>query len=199
MKERNNFFDSHAETWDSGIRKRDLDNIETIMQYAKISSKDTILDVGTGTGILIPFFKKKGVIEITAIDFSKKMVEIFKTKFPEVKIHNTDYEKRYFDDESFSKIFIFNTFPHFNNYKNVFQLSYDYLVPGGALIIAHSMSREELNQIHRDAGKEVEKDILISDDEFRNLYSENGFVDINVISNNSFFASGIKSCKIKGV
>lgn len=192
MKELSSFFDFHAETWDLGIRQSDLDNIDMIMQYANISKDDKILDVGTGTGVLIPFFKKNGVTEITAVDFSKKMVEVFKSKHPDIKIYNINYEEQYFDDESFSKIFIFNTFPHFDNYKKIFELSYNYLKPNGSLVIAHSMSREELNQIHINAGKEVEKDVLISNDEFMKLYSLSGFVNINIISNRLFFASGIK-------
>lgn len=192
MKELTSFFDSHAETWDLSIRQSDLDNIDVIMQYSKISMEDKILDVGTGTGVLVPFFKKNGVTEITAVDFSKKMVEVFKSKHPDVKIYNINYEEQYFNDESFSKIFIFNTFPHFNNYKKIFELSYNYLKPNGALIVAHSMSREELNKIHINAGKEVEKDLLISDDEFMELYARSGFVNINVISDKLFFASGVK-------
>lgn len=192
MKKLSVFFDSHAETWDSHIRPKDISNIEQIIKYANLSNRDKILDVGTGTGVLIPFLKKSGVKHITAVDFSEGMTKVFKRKFNDVDVHNADYEQKYFDKNSFSKIIIFNTFPHFSNYEKVFQLSYEYLMSKGTLIIAHSMSRKELNQIHKDAGKEVEKDVLISDDEFTKLYSESGFLNVKIISNKLFFASGIK-------
>lgn len=192
MKELSNFFDKHSKNWDLGIEKYELENISTIMTYSQINKTDTILDVGTGTGILIPFFKKHKVTNISALDISPKMLQIFKTKFPEIKTYNIDYEKKFFDNNSFSKIFIFNTFPHLKNPKTVFKISYDYLKPNGHLIIAHSKTREQINQIHKNAGKAVEKDILISDDEFKQLYLESGFTDISVICSNLFFSIGTK-------
>ncbi len=192
MKKLSTFFDTHAETWDSHIRPKDIYNIEQIIKYAELSDKDKILDVGTGTGVLIPFFKKSGVKHITAVDFSEGMTKVFKRKFNDVDVHHADYEQQYFDEKLFSKIMIFNTFPHFSNYEKVFQLSYKYLIPNGALIIAHSMSREELNHIHKNAGKEVQNDVLIPDKEFIELYTKHGFSDIKILSKGLFYASGLK-------
>ena len=103
-----------------------------------------------------------------------------------------NYEERLFPAGMFSKIVIFNAFPHFENEKAVFENSYFYLKPGGRLYVAHSMNREQLDEHHSKAGMEVQDHVLIPDKEFRKLYAEAGFSDILVENKKYFFSVGAK-------
>jgi demethylmenaquinone methyltransferase/2-methoxy-6-polyprenyl-1,4-benzoquinol methylase len=142
--------------------------------------------------VLTPFLLKRGIKKLTATDISPEMSGFFKDKFPGVPLVTADYEKRSFPPGTFSRIIIFNAFPHFENEKEVFDNSFYYLKPGGKLFIAHSMDRAHLDEHHRKAGIEVRDHVLISDKEFRRLYSEAGFSGITVENKKYFFSSGTR-------
>ncbi|NMA65489.1 MAG: class I SAM-dependent methyltransferase, partial [Clostridiaceae bacterium] len=67
------FFNSMAQRWDIFCR-HDKEKIDFILNLLNIKYGSRILDVGTGTGILIPFLINKvgDQGEITAVDFSEK-------------------------------------------------------------------------------------------------------------------------------
>ena len=48
------FFNTCAENWDS-IRNTNPQTLERLMGLAKIPANATILDVGSGTGVLLPY------------------------------------------------------------------------------------------------------------------------------------------------
>lgn len=185
------FFDQEAAEWDSRIKTADYRAIEKIFERIPFDPSDTVFDVGAGTGIMIPFYQRRGLNRIFAIDSSERMVTILRTKFPDVTVFHRSYlspmEYRNFAD----KIVIFNTFPHFSDFEPVFAYSSRYLKPGGKLIIAHSMSREALKDCHRRKGRAVEGDILPPDDFFVDRMRAYGFWDVTVENPESgFFAAG---------
>jgi demethylmenaquinone methyltransferase/2-methoxy-6-polyprenyl-1,4-benzoquinol methylase len=186
------FFNHHADNWESKLQTRDHKHVQEIISRSKILPADHILDVGCGTGILTHYLLKSNVQNITAIDIAPKMIKIYKQRFPNIESITNSFEKHNFIENSFNIIFIFNAFPHFYNPETIFEKSYNLLKTGGKLIIAHSMTREELNQIHRDAGKEVENDILISDEKFRELYHNSKFQESIVENTYYFYSLGIK-------
>lgn len=186
------YFDRHAALWDGYQKAEDAPVIEKILERAGVSAADEVLDAACGTGVLVPFLAKRGVINLTATDISPKMAEIFKKKFPVIPFITGNYGDPLFPAGKFSKIIIFNAFPHFENEKAVFKNSFRYLRPGGKLFIAHSMNRERLDEHHRKAGMEVADHVLISDEEFRRLYAEAGFSDIAVENKKYFFSCGRK-------
>lgn len=185
------FFDNHSGCWDNCHSEQTFSAIEKIFSRIDFMIDDNILDVGAGTGILVPFFDKKGIKKTTAIDISSGMVEAYKKKFPGKEIICADYEEYLFSEVRFDKIIIFNTFPHFSDYAKVFKNSYNHLKDGGLLVIAHSKSRKELNCHHEKKGRS--KDILISDKELRNYYEKAGFFEIIVEDGDYFYSCGKKS------
>ncbi len=186
------FFDQRAEVWDSKQNDQTFATIKLILDRAEVQSTDTLLDVGCGTGVLIPFFQKKGVRQIFAVDFSREMVRLCKEKFPTCRVIEADYEKPLFKPETFSKIFVFNCFPHFRHPYDIFERSFSYLKTGGLFVIAHSMSREDINIHHKLAGQVVENDILMPDLRFQDYFKRAGFKDVIVENSHYFYASGAK-------
>ena len=51
------FFDSHAEEWDE-INHNDPSKLEYISDILDIEGNESILDVGTGTGVMIPYYQE---------------------------------------------------------------------------------------------------------------------------------------------
>ncbi|EGY80680.1 class I SAM-dependent methyltransferase [Peptoniphilus indolicus] len=157
------FFNSMAEKWDS-FCKHDNKKIIEILNLLEIKPSDKVLDVGTGTGILIPFLLErvgKGG-EVCAVDISEKMIEVAMKKyaasnltFKNEDILDCDLNTRYYD-----KVICYSMFPHFEDKKKAIEKLRKYLNENGKLIICHSQSREAINNLHKDSSIVVEKDIL---------------------------------------
>ncbi len=58
------------------------ERLEKIVANGNIAKGDTVLDVGSGTGILIPIIKKYKPGSIYACDLSRRMLEQLKKKLP---------------------------------------------------------------------------------------------------------------------
>lgn len=158
------FLNSIAEKWDSTINV-DEKRINKLLSQISIKNGDSVLDVGTGTGVLIPFYKeinKDG--EITGVDMSEGMINVAKRKFGE--LYNVKFEILDVENDSiekkFDKIVLYSMFPHLNNrVEAVKKLVNNNLKENGKLLIAHSDSREFLNNLHSNADERVSEDILI--------------------------------------
>jgi ubiquinone/menaquinone biosynthesis C-methylase UbiE len=184
------FFDERAAEWDSRQSEETRIKIDQIISRIPINKETRILDVACGTGILTERLLLAGFSSIAAIDISPKMMEIFSQKYPDIEAYTASFEACFFDGAKYDLVFLFNGFPHFSSPEKFFSHSCEILSPGGQLCIAHSMTREQLNEHHRKAGKVVEKDVLISDQEFHALYRAAGFSQIVVDSSDCFFSLG---------
>ena len=142
------FFNKIAKEWDSIIEVNE-EKINLLLSKLDIKSNERILDVGTGTGVIIPFIKalnKGGYIK--GVDISTGMLNIAKEKYKnleniEFEIKDVEEEEIY---EKYDKIILYSMFPHLENKtKTVKTLINKNLNKNGKLIIAHSNSREFLN------------------------------------------------------
>ena len=61
------------------------ERLEEIVANGNIAKGDTVLDVGSGTGILIPIIKKYKPGNIYACDLSRRMLEQLIKNYPYVK------------------------------------------------------------------------------------------------------------------
>ena len=108
------FFNSIAEEWDK-ITKVNEEKINFLLSRIHIQEGDKVLDIGTGTGVLIPFirgFNKMG--EINALDVSEGMLCKAKEKYsnlPNIKFTLVDVEEEKVEGE-YNKIILYSMFPH---------------------------------------------------------------------------------------
>lgn len=184
------YFNSVAYTWDETV-KHDKNKIESILKIVGIGKDDSVLDVGTGTGVLVPFLHTLvgGKGKITAIDVSENMISVAKSKFhmDNVEFIVGDVLHAGFDADSFDCIVCYSMFPHFDDKKAaVIKLS-SYLRSGGKLAVAHSQSRDAINGLHRDLTGDVSKDRLPSADKIAQYFKEAGITVVSVTDNNDMF------------
>jgi demethylmenaquinone methyltransferase/2-methoxy-6-polyprenyl-1,4-benzoquinol methylase len=185
------FFNQRACKWDR-ITKHDTDKIEYILSKLKLRGNEKILDVGTGTGILIPFFiKHLASGKIIAIDFSEKMIEVASNKFPpetypQVEFVISDvYNLKY--SSQFDIVMCYSCFPHFNNKPKAISILKKTLKHQGKLVVAHSNSRDEINNTHMKSGDEISADVLPSISDLKNMIKDAGLEVIFQRDNNDFF------------
>ena len=182
------FFEQKAPYWDSRIRSSDYTALERIFQLYPLNSSNKIIDVGSGSGIAIPYYLRAGISHLYSVEQCGAMVDILRGKFPALKIFHQSYLEPLPFNHDIDKIVIYNTFPHFDDFEPVFRNSAGYLKKGGKLIIAHSMDRRSLN-LHHKKHRAVSEDILPGDDFFRLKFTEYGFRNWRSVDRDWFYTA----------
>ncbi|GHV81217.1 AraC family transcriptional regulator [Spirochaetia bacterium] len=159
--EKHDFFNDMAAAWDT-TNHYDTDKIELMLKLLYIKNGDAVLDVGTGTGVLIPFLLKfTGTI--CAIDSAEKMIEAARKKHAHTKVNfvHGDIMEYPFEDASFDHIICYSVFPHFDDKRRTIAHLAKKLKPGGLLSVLHSSSKEKINGVHVHVhNRDIMADIL---------------------------------------
>lgn len=172
------FFDSVAATWDESVTVVPS-KIDYIIEAAGISEGDRVLDVGTGTGVLLPFLSLAVGDEghIMGVDLSSGMLSQARRKFsslPNIELRLADVETDTIPGE-FDRIMMYCMFPHLNSPIDTLKwLIKVNLRPGGTLTIAHPQSRHQINGIHRHNDGSVHSDHLTPYEEFCQILTAAG-------------------------
>jgi ubiquinone/menaquinone biosynthesis C-methylase UbiE len=183
---RKTYFNKAANSWDNRFHTPSLSSfLEKLVPQFGLEPRQKILDVGTGTGVLIPYLIREvgPAGSVTAIDYSENMVQICKTKHSHLKnvtVELRNIEEDAFPAESFDAVICFGLFPHLENKQKALQNINHLLKPGGTLIIAHALSSEELKTHHNNASSAVIHDMLPEEAEMKQLLEQTGFAGISI-------------------
>jgi ubiquinone/menaquinone biosynthesis C-methylase UbiE len=187
MNKRQAVFDQAAKNWDKEYDNPKLQSfLEQFVPSFGLSAGQDVLDVGTGTGILIPFLYRAVGSEghITAIDYAQKMVDICKTKhahLPNVLVMVADAENLDFPDSSFDAVTCFGVFPHLDNKKAALKQFRRVLKSKGRLFIAHALSSAEIKSHHKNAPLALANDVLPTEIEMWKLLQRAGLTEIQIV------------------
>lgn len=173
------FFDKIAPDWDANEILSTPEKINQILDYFDLNSGDSILDLGTGTGVLLPYLAERiGTTgNITAVDFSKEMLKIAKAKYESIHptpiFLNLDIENETIPGE-YDKIILYCVYPHFHTPLETLKwLQKVNLKPKGQIFIAFPCSADFINNIHKE--RHSDSDVLISPEELAEFLCKNDF------------------------
>jgi ubiquinone/menaquinone biosynthesis C-methylase UbiE len=170
------YFDQLAPTWDKELTRERLECLGNIVKELGIRPGYHVLDIGSGTGALLPFLIAELGNEgrIVALDFSAEMLAQAQAKHfpPIVGFAQADVLAIPLADNSVDLAICNSAFPHFNDKGKALKEIARVLRNNGRLVICHTMSREMLNQLHQSIGGIVASDLLPEESQLRGLIKQ---------------------------
>jgi ubiquinone/menaquinone biosynthesis C-methylase UbiE len=185
------FFDNLSETWDNLGSPPSKDRIMSFLSRLGIKPGDTVVDIGTGTGLLIPYIFEYQPQKVIAVDLSEKMLikagEKHGAAFGgrlillRTDIHNLDMP-----DRSADVVICNGAYPHFHNKEQALAEMSRILHPGGVLAINHFAGKEFINSIHAGSSNQyIQQDLLDEVECLADQAKKAGFIVKNTIDNDS--------------
>ncbi len=107
---------------------------EHVLQFLKIESAETLLDVGCGTGFFCDLAFKKGA-DVTGLDASEQFNEHAKQRNPSINFIVGEMEELPFADNTFNIVSGFNSFQYAANIKNAFSEAKRVLKDKGKFVV----------------------------------------------------------------
>ena len=174
------FFEALAARWDADHAcPGEARILPLIMPFLRLAAGHRVLDLGCGTGKLVPWLRDgvgaSGLI--IEADFCRGMLEAGREKGfgRRVKFIRTDARFPGLARGAFDRIVCFALFPHLDDKARALRELRRLLRPGSPLVVAHSMGREELNAHFRRIGGPVADDRLPDVAEMCGLLTDAGF------------------------
>ena len=170
------YFDQLAPTWDKELTPERLNCLGRIIEGLDIKPRYHVLDIGSGTGVLVPFLTAKlgGEGKIVGLDFSMEMLVQAQAKdFPPiVGFAQADVVAIPLADDSMDLAVCNSALPHFSDKGKALNEIARVLRANGRLVICHIMSREALNRLHQSIGGMVADDVLPDESQIRRLIEQ---------------------------
>lgn len=184
------YFNQRAADWEQMIEDETRQCLARIVNELEIQPGARVLDVGCGTGVLLPLLLE-AVGEsgrVVALDIADKMLEEAGRlhQDPRLEFVHADAACSGLPRESFDEIVCNSCFPHFQDKPLVLASLCRLLKSGGRLVICHTQNRAEINSMHRGIGGMVAGDRLPEDQVMREWLKQAGFESICIRDNERY-------------
>ena len=180
------FFDRYAPQWDADQIPKDR-IINRILDNSGVGEGQEVLDVACGTGVLFPFYLERKVASVTGIDISHEMAKLAEAKhaaYDNIHVICGDVEETRFG-RKFDTVMVYNAFPHVPDPERLIATLASVTREGGRLTVAHSASREQIDDHHKGAASKISNGLMYAD-ELKALFEPFFQVDV-VISNQEMY------------
>ena len=117
------------------------ERLEKIVAHGRITKGDTVLDVGSGTGILIPIIKEYNPDSIYACDLSGRMLEQLGKNYPYVETIMADVRDLTLPENSMDVVFINACYGNIADKAGAFSNISRMMKAQGRLVISHPLGK----------------------------------------------------------
>jgi ubiquinone/menaquinone biosynthesis C-methylase UbiE len=177
------FFNQRAVIWDETVAEKDRNKLRAMAGRLNIAAGAVVLDVGTGTGVFLPYLLDKlgHSGHIVAIDVAEEMLRHATAKGFDgyVDFLNADVQHVPLPDAVFDCVVCYSSFPHFQNKPRALREMRRVVKDGGRLFICHTSSRDHINGIHCEI-PEVASDLIPEEAVMRQMLTDAGFSEIQI-------------------
>ncbi|MBL7204228.1 MAG: class I SAM-dependent methyltransferase [Desulfobacteraceae bacterium] len=139
------YFSKYMHLFDPPLPDGVPERLEKIVESASISGTDVVLDMGTGTGILIPIILKYDPALIYANDLSEKMLKSVKEHYPDVRTLHGDIRDLRLPDRTIDVIFVNACYPNIVDKHGSFTNIRRITKTGCRVVISHPMGSAFIN------------------------------------------------------
>ncbi len=167
------YFNENVDLFEPPLPQGVPERLKATVKASRLRPGERVLDVGTGTGILIPYIKKYAPSEIHACDLSENMLRRVKIKFPHVIIHLGDVGDLHLADDSLDVAFINACFSNIVDKSRSLKNLYRLLCPKGRLVISHPLGRDFIIELKKHSPFHL--DLLPDEAGARDLFERHGF------------------------
>jgi len=178
------YFNQLAGKWDRMTPEETRARLPQMIDYLAIKPGDTILDVGGGTGILLPLlYNAAGARgKIVSLDIAEEMLKrAIDNGYPSsIYYIHADVAAIPLSGESFDLVICYSCFPHFPDKLKALAEIARVLRNRGRLVICHTASRQAINELHKSVGNVVANDTIPDEAIMRKMLAASGLKPIEV-------------------
>lgn len=145
------FFDSHCDVFRQPIAEEIEERTRRIVQAAGLKPDSKVVDVGTGTGVLIKHFLEQGVAasNVLGCDLSNRMLEEAAQRYPGVRFWQGDFVE-FHGPESFADAIFFNAcFGNIFDQDRALATASQVAKSGAAIVISQPLGNEFLERLQQ--------------------------------------------------
>lgn len=143
-------FDRVVDIFEGPIPEDIMARLETIVASAGIKEGAAILDVGTGTGVLIPLILRFKPARVVGCDLSAEMLARARAKFgEELRFVEADIVDLPPEDGPFDVVFCNAMFGNVYDQQGAVAAISSLLANGGRLVISHPMGKGFVKELSR--------------------------------------------------
>ena len=185
------YFDNLAPTWDE-ITNHNADKLRLITELAAPAAGSNLLDIGCGTGVMIGPLLATAPAKLLALDLSPRMIEQAAQKYrdPRLRLLNEDFFA--LKENGFDLALFYSVYPHFLNKEHLIRQTSRCLVPGGRFMVAHSESKETINNRHRGTAAQMLSQPLREVEQEAKMWRKYFQIDILIDTRQLYVFSGLR-------
>lgn len=178
------YFNQLAGKWDRMTSQETKSRLPEMIKDLGIKAGDIILDVGGGTGILLPLLYEAAgnKSQIILLDIAEEMLKRARNNSQLNNIYyiQADVVAIPLAGETFDFVICYSCFPHFPDKTRALAEMARVLRSSGRLVIFHTASRCEINELHKSIGDVIGNDTIPNEATMSKMLLKSGLNPIEV-------------------
>jgi ubiquinone/menaquinone biosynthesis C-methylase UbiE len=144
-------FDGIVHVFEPPLPEGVPERLEQIVAAANIQPGETVLDVGSGTGILVPIIRRCRPARIVACDLSENMLAQLQQNYPAVETFSFDVRDLTLSDASIDAAFINACYPNIADKAGAFANLSRMATPAGRVVVSHPLGRRFVDTLRKNS------------------------------------------------